>query len=306
MSLRNDFLWSSSRSKAFHRCKREFYLRVWGGWGGWEAKAAPDTRLNYQLSKMANLDLWAGDIVHQVIQGFITNRNADYDWQAEISNRMNEDWRRSKAEAWQQNPKYNLNLFEHFYRQPVSASRAEGIKLKVRQCLRTFIDSRIFRDIREGRFHVEEVEFLTDFKIGESPSFKICVKLDLLGVDAEGRTVVWDWKTGRENVDDEDQAELYALYAAQEKGRDPVTSARHYLLGNRIERKDYTAAELERRRQRVLLECTEIARRITDLEKNTTEIERWDPTGDYSKCARCPYHVVCHGTREIRSLEAVA
>jgi len=304
MALRNDFLWSHSRSKAFQRCRREFYLRVWGGWGGWETKASPETRLNYQLSKMTNLDMWAGAIVHETIQGFLVNRNTDYDWQAELSNRMNQDWRRSKAEAWKQDPKYNLNLFEHFYHVPVSASRAEALKEKIRTCLRNFVDSEMFSLILAGDFHVEAIEELAFFDV---EGFRVCVKLDLLGVDtANGEIWAWDWKTGRSNADDRDQAELYALYVCEARGREQVQVGRYYLASGIPDAEAFTRPMLERRFLAVAAECREIRKRLTDHEKNTTSIELWEPTDDYSKCSRCPYHVVCHGTREIRSIEAVA
>ncbi|MGC1135804.1 MAG: hypothetical protein WA941_23470 [Nitrososphaeraceae archaeon] len=65
--FKNKFQWSISRQRNFDKCKRLYYYNHYGMWGGWDTYAPEETKLCYRLSKMTNLQMLAGSVVHALI-----------------------------------------------------------------------------------------------------------------------------------------------------------------------------------------------------------------------------------------------
>src|SRR5690606_636933 len=120
-------------------------------WNGWSDNADPLSRLCYRLSKMQNLDMWAGSIVHDCIQGCLQRIRCGTDpmesaaaMQEEAVNRLRQGWIQSKNEKWRTSPKWNLNLFSHYYGLEIPKSRTDQIKTKILTCLENFARSSEF------------------------------------------------------------------------------------------------------------------------------------------------------------------
>ena len=63
----NTFQWSYSRQRTFEACKRQYYFQYYGRWNGWLEDAPAETRQTYLLSKMTNIPMLVGQLVHQGI-----------------------------------------------------------------------------------------------------------------------------------------------------------------------------------------------------------------------------------------------
>ncbi len=70
-TFRNEFSWSASRDRLFRSCPRAYYYNYYAYWNGWSYKADAKTKLIYRLKKLQSTALWAGSIVHDVIQDFL-------------------------------------------------------------------------------------------------------------------------------------------------------------------------------------------------------------------------------------------
>ena len=62
-----EFAWSVSRANLFEYCRRKYYHRYYGMWGGWEEQADDKTKLTYMLSRRTSLSGWVGQEVHRAI-----------------------------------------------------------------------------------------------------------------------------------------------------------------------------------------------------------------------------------------------
>src|SRR2546428_13921475 len=66
--LTNEFSWSRSRDNAFQECKRKYFYRYYGAWGGWDAAAPQEVRRLYILKRVASRRQWAGRAGHDAIE----------------------------------------------------------------------------------------------------------------------------------------------------------------------------------------------------------------------------------------------
>ena len=67
MELVNTLSWSATRARTLSRCARLYYLRYYLFWKGWEPEASSSSRLAYALSKMSDLPVLVGEVVHDLI-----------------------------------------------------------------------------------------------------------------------------------------------------------------------------------------------------------------------------------------------
>jgi len=66
--LKSELSWSISRANLLRDCARRYYYHYYLSWEGWKPEGPPARRKAYTLKLMLNLDMLAGQIVHEVIR----------------------------------------------------------------------------------------------------------------------------------------------------------------------------------------------------------------------------------------------
>jgi hypothetical protein len=301
--FRNTFSWSFSRHRMFSECRRQYYLNYYGYWNGWSNDAADAARLAYRLKKMQSLPMWLGDLVHRMIErilGDMRNQelNALAAYQRQTRNWMNREWGQSVEKKWQWKPKYNLNLFEHYYGVDIAPEQRVAAKEKVFRCLEHFMDSDLFLTLDALKpTEWKSVEKLDQFVVGEQPVF---VKVDCAAAHDDVMTI-YDWKTGKETDDTAVQLGCYALYAYH-VWHVPIEKQRlvsYYLDGDTVREHTPEAPELIETKDFILNSMEEmIAALDSGADDNIATRDNFPMTDRRSMCQRCFFRECCFGTKE--------
>lgn len=287
----------------FGECRRRYYWNYYGYWNGWSPDAADAARLAYRLKKMQSLPMWLGDLVHRMIErilGDLRNRelNTLERYQKQARDLMNREWKQSLEKKWRWKPKYNLNLFEHYYGVDLSAEERLAAREKVFACLANFMRSDLFFELDALKPTAwKSVEKLDQFVVGEQPVF---VKIDC-AVAGEDGLAIYDWKTGKESADVVTQLGCYALYAYQ-VWRVPVERQRlvsFYLASDKLTEHRPTAEELIETKEFALQSMSEmIAASDSSADENKASVDNFPMTERRGVCRNCFFRESCFGTRE--------
>jgi hypothetical protein len=306
MKLKNTFNWSHSRRKNFERCKRLYYLNHYAFWGGWEDDADELARLCYRLSKIQNLEMWGGQIVHDEIETILDEirRGLRPEFSAiekRAVNSLRSGWVNSRNKMWRQSPKWNLNLFEHYYRIDIPREKTDAVKANVLGCLERFLHSGDLAGIRETPS--QDWRTLEQFQQFKVAGFGVIVKMDF-ALEQGNNVIIYDWKTGKPWKDDLDQLECYALYAYEKWNypADQIKVRPFYLRESSSEEMSCTEEALEVRRQRITEECKEMESYLVDPGDNLARIDDFPMVDDRRTCQRCAFYEACYNTRRIEGL----
>jgi hypothetical protein len=296
--LKNELRWSHTRQRNWDTCRRLYYLAHYAHWNGWRRGADELTRRCYILTKMVNLPMLAGEVVHRVVEKILRDHQAGHSrsidaWVAEARRLLNEGWRQSRGGDWHRDPKRNTNLFEHFHGLEVTERGIAATRERVTACIENFLISEMWRRIRRsdpGRWR--SVEELTSFDLGE---FGAWVRIDFALETPEGDVWICDWKTGREEEGHRDQLHAYALYAHREWGKaaEQIRLVPAYLREGREEILGIEAEDLLLAERQIVMVCREMAAACDNPAANTASMDNFPKTDDRRTCARCFFQSVC-------------
>ena len=213
--FKNEFSWSFSRYKTFSTCKRQYYYNHYGFWGGWEESADEETKKLYMLKNMTSIPMLVGMVVHKEVDRILESIRRGWSIsqdkaETEVLTSFKRAWRESKNKEWQENPKWKTNLFEHYYNKELPEEKLIEMKDVMVNSIKGFYasDSLAFiKTLSTGEWLSKED--LDSFEINGT---KIWVKLDFAARHGD-RIYVYDWKTGKEVKEDENQLAIYTLYA---------------------------------------------------------------------------------------------
>ncbi|NQU45412.1 PD-(D/E)XK nuclease family protein [bacterium] len=304
--FRNTFSWSFSRHKTFAECRRRYYWHYYGSWGGWSPDGPDDARLAYRFKRMQSLPMWLGDLVHRMIERILGDmRNQETNtldaYQKQTRAWMNREWKQSLDGLWKWKPKYNLNLFEHYYGVEITPKDREAARDKVFNCLANFMTSEIFdRITRLKPAEWKTIESLEQFLVGGCPAY---LKIDC-ATQSEGRVSIYDWKTGRESDDTLTQLACYALYACQTWGV-PVEKQiliPFYLDSGSFSETVPAAETLIETKDFILRSIGEMTAALdSTMEENHASPANFALRDTPSICKRCFYYELCYHTRNLPS-----
>jgi hypothetical protein len=296
--LKNELKWSHTRQQRWDTCRRLYYLAHYAHWNGWRSDAPEMARRCYIFTKMVNLPMLAGDVVHRVIEKILRDHRAGHSrsgdaWVAEARRLLNEGWKQSRDRAWERDPKRNINLFEHCHGLAIGEADIARTRERVAACVEHFLASETWRAIRltdPGNWRT--LEELSQIDLGD---FGLWVKIDFAFTDAEGLVWLIDWKTGREEEEHRDQLLAYALYANRAWGVPPeeIRLVPVYLREGAADTLRVTAADLAGAERRILDACREMAAACDDPTRNTASIENFPMIEDRRVCARCFFQSIC-------------
>ncbi len=306
--MENRFSWSPSRERLFHTCKRAYFYHYYGSWGGWSHDAPERVRLAYRLKQISTIQMWAGAVVHQIIQEALeTVRDATLGLappgsvelltaerlRARAREEMIRGWRQSKGKAWQVRPKGNLNLFEHYYGLPKAEVDAASVEARDRvwACLDWFREGPMWERVlaipRDGWISVEELESF------EVDGTLVWVQLDLAFREGRGAVVV-DWKTGSPKEEDRLQAEVYGLFARESWGDVGAVAAElQYLFTREVQTMEVRPGLLEQTREYIAASVGEMRALLVDPERNVAREEDFPTTHDPGACTTCKFRELC-------------
>ncbi len=295
--LRNEFSWSQTRSEKLKTCPRAYYWQYYGKWNGWKGDAPAEARLAYRLSKMTNLDLFAGSVVHEVTENVLRTARDGEPPPLEVARedarrRLNEGWTSSRERRYLVDPKAAVNLFEHYYQAPVGPSDIERIREKVFRCVENLYSSEALSFLRKipprdwlavealGHFHLDGV--------------KVYAKPDV-AVREGGTVFLFDWKSGKAAAQNDVQLAGYALFAIESYGAEPgsIETVLVYLKDGTVKSTTPDAALLDSARESIRESIKAMKGLLADAERNVARKEDFEMTSDRRTCRACFFRELC-------------
>ncbi len=297
--LKNTFSWSVSRHRIFSECRRAYYFRHYGFWGGWAADSDPRIREIYILKNLNNRFTLAGKVVHEVVAD-VLNRHR-YGREVELEEARNsayellkEGFRQSRAGAYRKNPKEYVGLFEHEYAVDIPDTEWERMRDRVFKCLDHFFASKIRETILGTKIeNWLPIDALDSF---EFQGVTVFVAPDFAVRNPQGNALVIDWKTGWPSKSaDRIQIVCYGLFAHEKWGVEPLRAIGelHYLLNDTIDIVTLDEAAFEEGKTHIRSSIDQMQGLLTDVEANEAEMDRFPQTDDVRTCERCNYRKLC-------------
>ena len=297
--LRSELSWSVSRSRMLRECPRRYFYHYYLSWEGWKPAARPDRKKAYLLKSMVNLDMLAGQVVHDVIREMF---NRDREELTTVTceqarklavTRLSDAWRQSKERMWLRSPKRFTNLFEHYYGKEVTTSRRDQVREKVETCIANLFASEAFRSIRRaGVKYWLAIDQIDSFafagvKVYAAPDFAL----------RDGHTVrIYDWKTGKPDARVQEQLSCYTLFAADRWKVRPhlIIASVVYLKEGRAEQIEVTEEMLGSLQDHIRANLSEMMKLLRSVEHNIPrDIDAFPRTQDAAQCSRCVFREIC-------------
>lgn len=299
------FSWSASRHDSFASCRRRYYYSYY---------AALDDPEIQRLKKLSALPLWAGSVVHDSIERFLRHNDAlpaPEQQEAFIRSVVNQgmlaDWRASEkgpavlepaagegaGEAGR--PRHAFRLFEHEYQIPVEQQdKRLAVNIVMRSLKHFFRSSTLRRALEVGRARWLALEDLVSFHVGEVEVF---LRMDLAYRDHDGRVVIVDWKTGRnEGRFSEVQVAGYALYAAEQgwvQEPEAISTELNYLVIPRAVRRSLDRRKIEHARAFIAKSAGSMKALLFDPLANLARLEDFPMVERPQLCRRCNFRKLC-------------
>jgi len=301
--LVNPFNWSRSRAQTFNECKRKYYLRYYGHWGGWESSADKVTRLAYRLGKMTNMPMLVGSSVHESLaRHFRGCRNGQFkplDPQEPVRS-MRRVWKDGLDERWRVNPKKYPPLFELYYDRIPPDEKLRELAEKAVNAISSVVQLDLYQgltglkhedylwvDTAGGRFSGSTIFEVVDYKAISNPD---------LVVRLGDRALIIDWKTGRPRDPDRLQLTADVLWAEQRLGKkfSQCEACLVYLADSRVENFTLSKDSLEGLKKNIREDMEEMSRYLLDREHNIPlDREYFPPHNDHKKCWYCQFQQIC-------------
>jgi len=188
-----------------------------------------------------------------------------------------------------------FRLFEHEYGIPVEQEdKRLAVNIVMRSLKHFFKSETLRRALEVGRERWLALEDLVSFHVGEVEVF---LRMDLAYRDTDGRVVIVDWKTGRnEGRFNEVQVAGYALYAA-ERGwvGDPeeISTELNYLVIPKAVRRSVNRKKIEQARSFIQKSAGAMKALLLDPLENLARLEDFPMIDRPSVCRRCNFRRLC-------------
>lgn len=194
--------WSHSRDEILSECKRRYFYRYYGAWGGWRSDASASARQAYRLTQLTTLDQVLGVSVHtraREICAAVVHRRprpALSLLQQRTRDDLNRICRNSRdMRAFLRNPKRHPVLLSAYYDRGLGAETIERIRDKAERCLRHLDASPAWDSLAGCR--PDQIQVFDEPGHFAMEETLVWAAPDLAYTGQDGRTVVLDWKTGR-------------------------------------------------------------------------------------------------------------
>ena len=217
-SFKNEFSWSWSRHRTFGQCPRMYWLNHYGFWDGWSPDCSPEVREVYIQKKLNSRAQWLGTVVHETAEWVLKSvRKGSYPPKEQVIQRAMTKAKRqiedSQRSLFRTNPKKFPGFVEHYYRSLSEEEEDWSDTLDdLMQQLSNLFSNKVFLRLCRVPDQIVEVEDLVQIPVGDIP---VWVSLDALVRDDKDGLVIIDWKTGRNHLSEQVNAQLgvYGVYA---------------------------------------------------------------------------------------------
>jgi len=297
--LVNRLSWSNTRQKSYNRCLREYYWRAFGAWGGWRrAKASREAWLAYVFTKMKNLPMLVGELVHheieRVLQAHQQGRRPPGAGESldRLVTQMRQAWKESRDRRWEESPKHYHVLAEHYYKAEPEPDEARRLRDDATRCLRNFFELDLTRQILDSAPEsIRTVEKLERF---DFEGRVLHIKIDLAW-ESEGKLNLIDWKTGALDEEVDDQLAAYGFFASERWGipYEKMTAYPVYLREPRVGDNCLRPEGVERLRNDVELYFAEVSGRLQSDHPPVAHPDAFPMTEELWKCRRCFFRELC-------------
>ena len=300
--MAHEFSWSVSRHDTFNSCRRKYFYSYY---------LAPDDPEIHRLKKLSALPLWAGSVVHEIIEGILKTRDtmpSETEQQAIVHAAVH--GASSAIGASRGGPRAKTaccaSAFSSTNTPPPSTRKTRRSWSHVMRSLRNFFRSPVLQEaLAVGRSQWLTVEDLVSFDVGGVPVF---LRMDLAFRDAQGRVVIVDWKTGRgEGRFNEIQLAGYALYAARQGWVTPaeeIQTELAYLAIPRYVRRSVDARKLDHARAFIEKSAERMKALLVDPALNLGRIEDFAMIDRPQLCRRCNFRRLCFPPAAVAAAEA--
>lgn len=298
--------WSTSRIKILEKCERGYYYHYYLSHNGWNLNSTEMQKEAFMLKKLSSKDILCGSIVHKALKYLIVKNKKGIDITQElidkITNAAIKEFRRccdmseKYADTWNKYTKEFDMLQEYFYRIDITEQEKTYIESKIIRCIKNGAQSTTFKYLQSNNIEVLELESdqFTYFYIN---GIKVYAKLDLLYVDYIGKYIVVDWKTGKEDIDNELQLAIYAKYISEKyniKSSDIICRI-EYVETNTFTEKVFSDEELKDISLIVNLSMKQMLDYLDDKTINKArEMIAFNRTKDAYKCKNCNFKKLCY------------
>ncbi|MFA6723488.1 MAG: PD-(D/E)XK nuclease family protein [Lentisphaeria bacterium] len=300
--LSNELSWSVSRWQQFLYCQRAYYYNYYGSWGGWDYNAPERARQLYVLKNVKSLLMWAGSIVHELIQEALEEftRSRQPPKTAELQEKarlkLRQGWIESVSREWLKYPK-KTNLFELYYGDGKSLPKEQTdyVRERVYNSLEAFANSGFVADILQVPYlQWKSIDRLDSFQLN---GCKVWGAIDFAYIDNGGKLHIVDWKTGGENPASlRLQLACYALMA-MDKWQLPLEDIELHgvFLNDGGRKSDYpmNAESLVAIKDQILGSIETLKRKLRDPEKNLAEEDDFEFSGYPQNCQSCNFRAAC-------------
>ena len=290
--LKSELTWSFSRSRLFEECRRAYYYHYYASWGGWSENSDEFVRKAYILKNMRNINIWVGDVVHQIIKWIFESKNISCEEALKKSKQLLvRTWEQSRSKAWLKNPKNNLNLFEHYYNcEPERDTIAKQLK-KVARSIRNVYESGLFEYFSSlPPQNILSIDTMDHFifegiKAFAVPDFAI----------KDRKYVLYDWKTGKKSDKDIRQLSCYVLYAVNKWSIDSqdIQIVPVYIAQEKAGIDAFENIDIDEVRSRIACSISEMKKVLIDIESNKADIALCPKTDDSWRCVNCRFKEIC-------------
>ncbi len=307
--LKNNFSWSFSAAEDFDTCRRRRYWSKYGKWGGWAHDASPEKRKAYQLDKMDNRYSLQGNAVETAVMWALREKQqgrdvtADQAYEQAARPFLNGAYQQSKSGAWDENPKKNCCLHEHYYAAlhgNADDSWTATIMDNTKRCIVNFIDRVLprlanitpdqeVRVVRPGDGGDPEHFVFEGVKIYAIPDY----------VYREGDTFhIIDWKSGKAKPAHHAQLALYGFWATVKHAvpAEKITVYIEYLADGTTAAETLTEDRLVDVRNTIGESVGDMAEYLVDADGARNEalpIDEWDLAPTRDPCQRCNFYELC-------------
>ena len=287
------FSWSASRHDTFASCRRRYYYSYYA--------ALHDPEI-HRLKKLSALPLWAGSVVHDTIETFLRGNDRlpspeeqEALIRSVVHSGMLSDWRASEAPPPTGEGPLPFRLFEHEYEIPVEQEdKRIAVNVVMRSLKHFFRSETLGRALEVGRERWLALEDLVSFAVGEVEVF---LRMDLAYRDRDGRVVIVDWKTGRnEGRFGEVQLAGYALYATEQGWvcePEQISTELNYLVIPRAVRRSVNRKAIENARRFILKSAGTMKALLVDPLQNLARLEDFPMIDRPQLCRRCNFRRLC-------------
>lgn len=295
----SDLTWSYSRRTTFEQCLLKYYFQYYAS-HRYKARAEQDKRIIRFLKDTQPRFLYGGDILHQAIRSYF---NVSNQWHTQSPDRLI-DWAIDRVQKDRQysrdfdeetEPIENRTaLMEYFYGMPDAELLYDEIEERLKEALRTFLESPEFDELRQmGLSQDAFVE--KKFYLKNLLPCQITGQVDL-AYRVDGKIVIIDWKFGGEDNIGQDSLQLatYSLWALDEFkcSVDDISLFKAYLGSNQIKEFRLSEQNLENARVRIIQDAERMA--MYHSYGMEARGDAFSPCLQQEICKLCPFQRFCY------------